>query len=852
MTSQLVPTPSNMVSTIRNAIESYHMGPLRALAQEPVQNALDEKRASIVRVEYRLHRRSHTDGTQYYLLTITDSGTGGLKGPVLSPEDLDAIGYRLEDGQNWAAFEGQGFTEKNEGDLGSRGQGKSAALYHSNPSMILNDDRERKLILYDTLLENGEYRFGMRFAQPADKIMSPPLYEDYARITVMNEHTVEIGLTVMLDLDELTEVGTRIIIPFVTQDAIDAIHNEELHRWLQRCWWRSIQAKNLEITVADEDGNTQTIQPPFWWLDEPWTGHNPNVAVYSDLEIADGLKIKRVVVSYDPQMQYDEIPRHSPQYAGIQLLRGQQWIETINFNECSSVPADRRPGLRAFAEFDQPLERELKYAEKPQHESFDGRHQYVSETKSQIRAAVDQFAKDQGWAQDTKTERASRHDHDHAADFLTTFINPPKKQTSQSQDQLDIDNPPSYQWECSLSIQFPDQNANRVDWGQLISDVTTNITVEPVPAHRRANLSLEITSQDTHSTTVIQAREIELSGSVHTENFGNFQVIRGIAHDGRISCPEEGIYTLNAYLTHAGQTVASASKRLYVQTDPPGPPERNPFTFSVAVQNLSEPGSIRINSGDEVLIHIAAKNRTIQPATITLTASLEDHLLCDAKQISLPATPAGDTPQPVTGIEEHLRLYTELPPNPPGAAIHLEPGRHIIRADITVQGHDQEALHASRTIFFEVNPAGQNPDLPFHLQAIEEEGPHPMWDLVHAPPDQWTLQYHAHHPIHRELQDQTTSSGKTGGRLAFITEICASALLEWAIRPLQVANASNIDVLKRGATNGASNPVRDQYLENLNRLEQDYEAKRKEEPSQYELLKRQTVADMLHIFQRNE
>ena len=852
MTSQLVPTPSNMVSTIRNAIESYQMGSLRALAQEPVQNALDEKRAPTVRVEYRLHNRSHTDGTQYYLLTITDSGTGGLRGPVLSPEELDAMGYRLQDGQNWAAFEGQGFTEKNEGDLGSRGQGKSATLYHSNPSMILNDDRERKLILYDTLLENGDYRFGMRYAQPADKILSPPLYADDARITVMNEHLVETGLTVMLELDELTKVGTRIIIPFVTEDAIDAIHNRELHRWLQRCWWRSIQAKNLEITVADEEGNIETIQPPGWWQDEPWTGDNTNVAVYSDLEIADGLKIKRVVVSYDPNMQYDEIPKHSPQYAGIQLLRGQQWIETINFNECSSVPADRRPGLRAFAEFDQPLERELKYAEKPQHESFDGRRQYVSETKSQIRAAVDQFAKDQGWAQETKTQQASRHDQEHAADFLTTFINPPKNQTSQRQDQLDIDKPPPYQWECALTVQFPDQSSNRVDWGQIISDVTANISVEPVPAHRRANLSLEITRQDNHVITVIQTREIELSGSAHTENFGDFRIIRGLPHDGHISCPEEGIYTLNAHLTHAGQRVASASKRLYVQTEPPGPPERNPFTFSVAVQNLSEPGSIRINSGDEVLIHIAAKNRTADPATLTLTASLENHLLCDAKQISLPGTPAGDIPQPVTGIEEHLWLYAELPPSPPGTAIQLEPGRHMIRADIIVQGQDHDAVHASRTIFFEVNPAGQNPDLPFHLQAIEEEGPHPMWDLVHVPPDQWTLQYHAHHPIHRELQDQTKSSGKTGGRLAFITEICASALLEWAIRPLQVANASNIDVLKRGATNGANDPVRDQYLENLNRLEEEYDTKRKEEPSQYELLRRQTVADMLHIFQRNE
>ena len=158
MTSQLVSTPSNMVSTVRNAIESYAMGPLRALAQEPVQNALDEKSSPLVRVEYQLHSRSTPDGTPYYLLTVTDSGTGGLKGPVLTQEQLDARGYKLNAGENWAAFEGQGFTEKSGGDLGNRGQGKSAFLYHSNPTAILKDDRERNLILYDTLLANPPTR----------------------------------------------------------------------------------------------------------------------------------------------------------------------------------------------------------------------------------------------------------------------------------------------------------------------------------------------------------------------------------------------------------------------------------------------------------------------------------------------------------------------------------------------------------------------------------------------------------------------------------------------------------------------------------------------------------------------
>ena len=352
MTSQLVSTPSNMVSTVRNAIDSYLMGPLRALAQEPVQNALDEKSAPQVRVEYRLHSRSTPDGIPYYLLTVTDSGTGGLKGLVLAPGQLDERGYQLNDGENWAAFEGQGFTEKSGGDLGTRGQGKSAFLYHSNPSAILKDGRERNLILYDTFLADGEYRFGMRYAQPADKIMSPPYYGDDAQLTVMTEHPVEPGLIVSLDLEPLTETGTRIIIPFVTQDAIAAIHNHELHSWLQRCWWRPIQTGRLEITVTDEHAHTELIHPPPWWENQSSTTTSTATREYEDLPVGDNLSIKRVVVHYDPDLQPDEIPGYPPQYAGVQLLRGQQWIQTINVRDYDSVPAERRAGLRAFAEFD--------------------------------------------------------------------------------------------------------------------------------------------------------------------------------------------------------------------------------------------------------------------------------------------------------------------------------------------------------------------------------------------------------------------------------------------------------------------------------------------------------------------
>ena len=61
--------------------DSYADGEIRALAQEPVQNAKDAcYRGEVVNVEYRLMRRLANDGKPFYMLTVTDQGTTGLCG----------------------------------------------------------------------------------------------------------------------------------------------------------------------------------------------------------------------------------------------------------------------------------------------------------------------------------------------------------------------------------------------------------------------------------------------------------------------------------------------------------------------------------------------------------------------------------------------------------------------------------------------------------------------------------------------------------------------------------------------------------------------------------------------------
>ena len=106
---QFVNTSSHMVQEVLNIIDDYKMGSLRALAQEPVQNALDAKRQGQARVEveYRLLRRTLPTGDRCYLLTVTDRGTTGLRGEMVAADELAEQNYRLKPEENWAAFEAQ-------------------------------------------------------------------------------------------------------------------------------------------------------------------------------------------------------------------------------------------------------------------------------------------------------------------------------------------------------------------------------------------------------------------------------------------------------------------------------------------------------------------------------------------------------------------------------------------------------------------------------------------------------------------------------------------------------------------------------------------------------------------------
>ena len=846
MTSRFVPTVTNMVTIVQNIIQGYRFGPIRALAQEPVQNSKDAARGH-AQVEYRLHKRRSTDGTEGYMLTVTDCNTSGLDGPVLSFDDIQKRGNVLGRGDNWAAFEGMGYTKEHESALGSRGQGKAAFLYHSHLPRATSS-QDRMIILYDTLLDNGAYRLGVRYANPFDTVQSPPFSGDQARLTVSSRYTSADGTEIDLGLAPLASVGTRIIVPHLSQEAVEAIHSGELYKWLQRCWWRAIQT-GLNINVIDELGNTKSVTVPSWWRTEPWRKSKSvsGVRVYNRIDVANTMRIKRIVLLYDESLDDSDIEGVSPQFCGVQLLRGQQWIETLGLELSDYIPRDKRPGFRGFVEFDRKTERELRKAETSQHESFDRRISGVKALITAIENKVKEFAKEQGWTTEEISRPASRGEQDAAMEFLRFLSpnarrNPKNGRTPSHTGQLEMDISETDRWECNLRLDFPDSSSARVDWGQEIRNIEVDVGLKPGRS-KRVKVSLEVAyAADKTSVTSVGSLEVDLLDGNGIAQFSDFQVIAGRSAPKKLSCPRVGKYRLTARVESNGLQVARSSRNFYVQEEPP---LRDPklYTVSISAENHTTPQRRRINSGDTLGVQISLTNRTSEPQTLALTASLGDLLLADKLQVEMEGTPPGASPVRVAGLQSQIAVNPTTPSHQ--QSIQLPAGRHNISADLYL--NEEIVAHTSHPVYIDVDLVQPENWPPFRIEQISGEGHHPRWQFRRNSPDDLALQYPPAYPLYRAL-DASPSRGGTwlSGVSAFVVDVCAEGIIEWAMESLDAGDSSRLEQLLDDAPSGADPDIWEDYREKMEELAG---LRRTQQVDRYGHLVRECAALSLSLFE---
>ena len=864
---QFANTSSNMAQTVLNIVEGYKMGAFRALAQEPVQNAMDavRKGRKIVTVEYRLLRRRDAIGNPCFLLTVTDSGTTGLRGPLVSSEQLKRRHFKLKPEENWAAFEAQGYTKENEDALGSRGQGKAAFLYHSH----ISGEPRRMAMCYDTLLEDGEYRFGMRLARPVDQVLTPPLLSEEAIAAVQGDcYQLSDHPAIPLGLQPLDDVGTRVIVPFINDDDAQKMKpGGELSRWLQRCWWRAIQTGKVCIRVVyDETGETEKIAAPTWWrywkpenrLSSDGVWHSltkgSRACVWSNLDFGTG-QIRRLVLLHSDSLGEDEIIKDYPEYAGIQILRGSQWIETRGARQDLGdyIPLDKRSGFRGYVEFDKHTDGMLRAAENSQHDGFDARGkkgEIVRELRAKLDAFTREFSAEMGWesAITITTQQLSKHEKSTHAHFVETFLNPNGRKPEASAGAGKNEGN-GLIWDCRLDLDYPNPESARVDWGQSLSNVYVEVSVEPSEELvGSADLILEwLDAAGTAHEICKQENAIAKQwGKDRIQKqfeLGDWQVLSGRANQAQqIHNPVPGACRLRALVVYRGGRVKSAARSVWVQAEPPPPPEKNPVTLSISAVNISTNDKKRIDHGEVLQLQINARNRTPESGVFRLTATLESEILAGDLPVELPGTPVGDSPIRRPILSEKLQLLDPHQSNPLAIGetkqltLPESSGKHIIRTELANENGD--VIAASCPVYFQRDPSNARNNLPFE---IEQQDQRAMW-LMNADLDRLT--YPANYPLYTEMKDVQRQRRALQGQLAFIAEISANGLLEWAMRPKEHGNDSHYDQLydENRSTDDSLWDALNRGLEKLDKMS--------ESPTGYARVWRETVAIMLTIFEK--
>ena len=772
MESSFSPTEIDMVAVVKNIVDGYRMGPIRALAQEPVQNSKDARAAKSAKIEYKLHSRPNNDtGDNYWLLTITDSGTKGLGGPVEPPSGPGRHGNKLTDEDRWAAWETLGFSKRSKDALGARGQGKSAMLFHSRlPDWSLENDQ--MIMLYDTLLPDGEYRLGVRYATPNDRVIRPPFIGDVARDLVASSYFNE-DLAVDLQLAPLTEIGTRIIIPFLSEEALSSIRSGELHRWLERCWWRAIQTKEVCITIVDEHEHTTSIGVPAWWQSEPWRNSSDSVVEHKNVALPSGHFIKRIVLFYDPSLNHDEIDGSEAQYSGIQVFRQRQWIETMSVAD--HVPRDKRSGFRGFVEFDQGLDRELKDAEGSQHESFDGRKALVREYRIAVEQKLEEFASNLGWTPREAQRDTSADDRATLTPLIQALMqDPPPSRPTKPEG-----------WQCQLSLQYPDPGTTRVNWGQAIDDVEVHIR-SSVQYRRDLRVTLEAGRIGRLAEVqMVGSARIDLSAGESRASFGAFKLIEGSPRDGQISAPVPGKWRLLARVYSGDEEVGRASRSIFVNQDPPEP-VINDYRLSVSATNLSTSDRQRLNFGEILGLQVNVTNNSPNDTDFELDVSVGESLLADGKSFTIPAAIPGDDVMRFPAYQANM-VIAPPSPSPKESQVALPPGKHFLRADLRIHGSMEPVAHAFTELYVEQDSPRKASWFPFEIVQTSSQPKSPRWQLEGKGNNEWVLYYPREYHLYRDLEGT--------GSNAFILEIGVEALLEWALAPLAHGDETNSRLL---------------------------------------------------------
>ena len=318
-------------------------------------------------------------------LTITDTGTFGLCGKIYdNPEDIP---NELSENERLARFENMNFSGGNSGP-GLYGRGK----------LIFQASSFNKSIIYDSLLENGEYRLGQRVLDGRRlKQTSRVLQNEFAKQTLKN-------LT-KNRLNPLTKIGTRITIINPIEEIVVSMDNGSFLKYIEETWWEILHNYNVQISVIT-DGAKKTATCPSL-LKDMLSQKTQNKNYYKNSNITTSVmgepyKIKRICFLKVEKT----IDNH------LQGLFVQRKGMKIGNVELRFIPEELKGKIIGYIQLDKKYENKIEEAENLEHYGFSLQYASYRELKNKAQQHFDRFKAqlgyevEKGQSEDEKAKKA--------------------------------------------------------------------------------------------------------------------------------------------------------------------------------------------------------------------------------------------------------------------------------------------------------------------------------------------------------------------------------------------------------------------------------------------------------------
>lgn len=299
-------------------------------------------------------------------LLMTDCGTTGLTGRVLTPEEYE---MDLPSEERWGRFEGVAFTQpRAERTLGSRGRGKF---------IFVGASREHT-ILYDTLRGDGSYRFGFRTVIKTESPVAA--YDGEEGKQKLREITHNL-------IEPLSSVGTRVIIVDPIDELVDDLMKGHFLRYIGETWWEIILKYGAIIKVkVNEKEHVATIPKEFDLKEEDsrkfkvWIRRNHKIPVgFREIQI------KNLHMVYNSDRPVPEDIR------GVALQRDGMKICLIEPRYMGREIAER---IYGYINFDTDTEEALLEDEGIEHYSYDFRRSLPGAIKRFVEDEIMRFAQE--------------------------------------------------------------------------------------------------------------------------------------------------------------------------------------------------------------------------------------------------------------------------------------------------------------------------------------------------------------------------------------------------------------------------------------------------------------------------